>query len=599
MSVNLSPVFNDTQFKSDGTLASGYLVYTYAEGSTTPLATFTTSAGTVAQANPMVLNSRGELDNPCWITSGFGYKFVYKTAAGATLKTIDNVRGVNDTTVSADQWVASGLAPTYVSATSFTLVGDQTSLFHAGRELKSTVTAGTTYSHILTSVYGALTTITVVNDSGILDSGLSAVSYGLISAVNSSLPSTVALTASIQSQTYTAFTTAGTSSEFTLTTVPATTANATNQRFQVKLHTAPTGSPTLAVNGFAALSLKYYDAAGNKQFINSTVAPSGWVSDVINDGTDYVMQAVMPKSSSKIQSITCTQASGALTFTLNPTELDFRSTTLTSGVPTTVSTPAITLVLPSGSTMGVPTTKIGTLALIAINNAGSVELAVINNQNNALMDEGQLISTTAIDTASDSDNVFYSTTARTNIGWRYIGTIQTVNTAGAWSSPTVVTGGFPTARPKRSYTVNVATTSGTSISFPAVPAWVNKITFTLNGVSSADNELPVIQFSVASVFVTTGYVSGASSITTGGTAALATTTSGIYIYNILAAETSSGLFTLVRNGSSWAASGNTYRPGSAMQHIAGGIPSIGQIDGVRILAVSAFDGGSVVAIFEE
>ena len=54
--------------------------------------------------------------------------------------------------------------PTYVSATSFTLSGDQTLTYTVGRRLKFTVTAGTVYGRILSSVFGALTTVTVIMD---------------------------------------------------------------------------------------------------------------------------------------------------------------------------------------------------------------------------------------------------------------------------------------------------------------------------------------------------------------------------------------------------------------------------------------------------
>jgi microcystin-dependent protein len=47
---------------------------------------------------------------------------------------------------------------------------------------------GTIYSTIVSSVFGALTTVTVINDSGVLDSGLSAVAYGLLNAANPSSP---------------------------------------------------------------------------------------------------------------------------------------------------------------------------------------------------------------------------------------------------------------------------------------------------------------------------------------------------------------------------------------------------------------------------
>jgi hypothetical protein len=57
----------------------------------------------------------------------------------------------------------------------FTLVGDQTTTFTVGRRLKTTNSGGTVYSTITASVFAAVTTVTVVNDSSSLDAGLSAV----------------------------------------------------------------------------------------------------------------------------------------------------------------------------------------------------------------------------------------------------------------------------------------------------------------------------------------------------------------------------------------------------------------------------------------
>jgi hypothetical protein len=93
----------------------------------------------------------------------------------------------------------------------------------------------------------------------------------------------------IQNQTVTAFTTGGTSTAYTLTPTPAITANAANQRFRVKFNAAAGTTPTLAVSGQAALNLKYKDSAGTKQAITSTQVPINWISDVENDGTDWVV----------------------------------------------------------------------------------------------------------------------------------------------------------------------------------------------------------------------------------------------------------------------------------------------------------------------
>lgn len=193
MAVKLAPVGNDAPYvDSNGNPLSGGLLYFYTAGSSTPQDTYTTSAGTVVNANPVVLDSAGYPASggsvvEIWFTSGVSYKAVLKTSAGVTLWTRDNLSGINDTTVTLDQWV-SGPTPTYVSATQFTLVGDQTSTFHVGRRVKTTNSGGTIYSTISASAFGVLTTVTVVNDTGTLDSGLSAVNYGLLTTVNPSLP---------------------------------------------------------------------------------------------------------------------------------------------------------------------------------------------------------------------------------------------------------------------------------------------------------------------------------------------------------------------------------------------------------------------------
>jgi hypothetical protein len=191
----LSPLFNEAQF-IDGVPAVGAKVFTYAAGSSTKLATYTTEDGDVAQANPIILNARGEPDSPIWLTEGQTYKFVFTSSTDtdpptSPIRTIDDVTGVGDNSVTIDQWVESGVTPTFVSATQFTLPGDQTSTFQVNRRIKATVTAGTVYGYISASVFGALTTVTVVLDSGTLDSGLSAVQLGLITATNTSIPNTV------------------------------------------------------------------------------------------------------------------------------------------------------------------------------------------------------------------------------------------------------------------------------------------------------------------------------------------------------------------------------------------------------------------------
>lgn len=95
---------------------------------------------------------------------------------------------------SGPEWLNYGLTPTYVSATQFTVTGNQTSTYAVGRRVKAFVTAGTIYGTVSSSVYSSLTTVTVAWDSGSLDSGVSEVDVGILSGSNRSLPNFTSLT---------------------------------------------------------------------------------------------------------------------------------------------------------------------------------------------------------------------------------------------------------------------------------------------------------------------------------------------------------------------------------------------------------------------
>lgn len=84
----------------------------------------------------------------------------------------------------------SGLA--YISGTQFSVIGDLTGTFPIGIRVKAECTAGTIYGEVTNSTSSGspeTTTVTVSWDSGALDSGLSSVSIGIFSPVNTSVPS--------------------------------------------------------------------------------------------------------------------------------------------------------------------------------------------------------------------------------------------------------------------------------------------------------------------------------------------------------------------------------------------------------------------------
>jgi hypothetical protein len=173
----------------------------------------------------------------------------------------------------------------------------------------------------------------------------------------------------------------------------------------------------------------------------------------------------------ELKQVTASVASNALTVTLNPTTLDFRSSTLGSGtVNTRTIATAISSVVPSGATLGTTNATLSKVMLLAIDNAGTVELAICNSS--LSLDESTLISTTVLDTSSDSASVIYSTTARTNVPFRIVGYVEsTQTTAGTWAaSPSKIQGVGGAALQQD---VKAALNATGSAPIYACRAWVN------------------------------------------------------------------------------------------------------------------------------
>jgi len=186
---------NSTQFIPGGNVpASGAKLFHYLAGTSTKTDVYVDNTGVGKWTNPIILDSGGNLggSNEVWQPAGIPIKYVLAPSndtdpPASPYWTRDNLSGVGDST-GFTEWTPSGLTPTFVSGTSFTVTGDQTAVLTPGRRLKTTNTSGTIYSTISSSVFGAVTTVTVTNDSGTLDAGLSTISYGLINPKNTSLP---------------------------------------------------------------------------------------------------------------------------------------------------------------------------------------------------------------------------------------------------------------------------------------------------------------------------------------------------------------------------------------------------------------------------
>ena len=83
---------------ANGAPLAGGKLYTYAAGTTTPLATYTTVSGATPNSNPVILDSAGRAS--VWL-GGSSYKFVLKTSADVLSYTTDNIAGTYGTAQAA------------------------------------------------------------------------------------------------------------------------------------------------------------------------------------------------------------------------------------------------------------------------------------------------------------------------------------------------------------------------------------------------------------------------------------------------------------------------------------------------------------------
>lgn len=178
------------------------------------------------------------------------------------------------------------------------------------------------------------------------------------------------------------------------------------------------------------------DATGNTATITCAGADTligGAVSFTLTGLTDqrflesstaalWLINAQQVTAYKNLPSLTVTVAANAMTGTLGAESLDFRSVTLTSGVPVTrTAAGAVALVVPSGAELGAVANVANRIVWGWIDSAGTLEPFVCNLSGGLNLDETTLISTIAISAAADAANVFYSTTARANVAFRVRG----------------------------------------------------------------------------------------------------------------------------------------------------------------------------------
>jgi len=124
-----APVGRQQFFSNTGVPLSGGKLYTYVAGTTTPLATYTDVGLTVANPNPIILDSAGRTPSGFFLSAA-SYKFVLTTSADVTVWSADNL-------------ASAGLAGSFTNLTVQPMYGDGNSPITA-----TSYPSGTTYTEL-------------------------------------------------------------------------------------------------------------------------------------------------------------------------------------------------------------------------------------------------------------------------------------------------------------------------------------------------------------------------------------------------------------------------------------------------------------------
>lgn len=141
--------------------------------------------------------------------------------------------------------------------------------------------------------------------------------------------------------------------------------------------------------------------------------------------------------------------------------------------------------------------------------------------------------------------------------------------------------------------------SGTAVDFTNIPVWVKRITVIFNGVSPTASSSLLVQIGSGTV-TTSGYTSTSIGVNNGSGTGGTNSTAG-YVVFFTAADTLSGLMTIVNiNGNSWVSSHAAKYNTNTSCFGGGDVTLSGTIDRVRITTVSGtpFDAGTVNIMYE-
>jgi hypothetical protein len=176
--VQLSPQFDQQFFSNNGIPLAGGFIYTYAAGTTTPLAAYTDSTGNTPQTNPIVLDGNGRA--PIWLGSA-AYKLVLQDANNVTLWTVDNVSYINVGSITSAMIAPGAVGSTQIANGAVGTTQLAANAVTAAKIANNTITATQIAANTIGAgqiTNGSLTTTQLSPTAGILASQL-AVSAGL------------------------------------------------------------------------------------------------------------------------------------------------------------------------------------------------------------------------------------------------------------------------------------------------------------------------------------------------------------------------------------------------------------------------------------
>jgi hypothetical protein len=158
---------------------------------------------------------------------------------------------------------------------------------------------------------------------------------------------------------------------------------------------------------------------------------TSWVSK--RNASDISNYSLSASVASNILTVALKDAAGSDPSSSSPVDIIFRSSTAATGTPVTRQvTAALSMTVPDTATLGHASNKDEFIYVYAIDNAGTVELAVSSYPR---WDELSRITTSAVDTSADSKDAIYSSTSRTNVALRFLGRLKSNQaTAGTWAT---------------------------------------------------------------------------------------------------------------------------------------------------------------------